>query len=160
MSKWKVVLGQYNRERWDGHELEVSVDKIFKHPAYDDSEMDNDVALIKLSTAVVFNDYMSPVCLPTGNDSVTYEGELAIVTGWGATIEGESCDSAAEEGGCRVGAYFQGDSGGPMVVRAGSKYNQVGVVSWGYGCARDGYPGVYARMTHYTEWVTQIVAAN
>jgi secreted trypsin-like serine protease len=41
----------------------------------------------------------------------------------------------------------QGDSGGPMVGRsARGEWVQVGIVSWGLGCARDGYPGVYTQI--------------
>jgi secreted trypsin-like serine protease len=40
----------------------------------------------------------------------------------------------------------QGDSGGPMVAKVGPRWVQVGIVSWGYGCARDGYPGVYTQV--------------
>jgi len=36
----------------------------------------------------------------------------------------------------------QGDSGGPLFVDLGDdKYKQVGIVSWGYGCADSRYPG-------------------
>jgi secreted trypsin-like serine protease len=42
----------------------------------------------------------------------------------------------------------QGDSGGPMVRRDGAgNWVQVGIVSHGYGCARAGYPGVYAQVS-------------
>ena len=44
----------------------------------------------------------------------------------------------------------QGDSGGPMVGRnAAGEWVQVGIVSWGLGCARDGYPGVYTQISTF-----------
>lgn len=44
----------------------------------------------------------------------------------------------------------QGDSGGPMVGHdADGNWVQVGIVSWGLGCARDGYPGVYTQISAF-----------
>ncbi|WP_199510591.1 S1 family peptidase [Nucisporomicrobium flavum] len=43
----------------------------------------------------------------------------------------------------------QGDSGGPMVRRSGDRWVQVGIVSWGLGCARKGYPGVYTQVSAF-----------
>ncbi|MDO6692839.1 trypsin-like serine protease [Aliiglaciecola sp. 3_MG-2023] len=40
----------------------------------------------------------------------------------------------------------QGDSGGPLFVESSSGPLQVGITSWGIGCAAEGYPGVYARV--------------
>ena len=46
----------------------------------------------------------------------------------------------------------QGDSGGPMVGRdATGEWVQVGIVSWGLGCARDGYPGVYTQISTFRD---------
>ncbi len=44
----------------------------------------------------------------------------------------------------------QGDSGGPLVRRdSAGQYVEVGIVSWGYGCARAGYPGVYTQVSAF-----------
>jgi len=44
----------------------------------------------------------------------------------------------------------QGDSGGPMVRRNDrGGWVQVGIVSWGLGCARADYPGVYTQVSRF-----------
>jgi secreted trypsin-like serine protease len=50
----------------------------------------------------------------------------------------------------------QGDSGGPLVAfdRQGCPY-QIGVVSWGKGCAQKEAYGVYTRTSAYADWLKQ-----
>jgi len=49
----------------------------------------------------------------------------------------------------------QGDSGGPLIIQENG-WKQIGIVSWGNGCAAPGYPGVYTRLALYEEWVNSI----
>ena len=48
----------------------------------------------------------------------------------------------------------QGDSGGPLVcVDENNHAILYGIVSWGYGCAFDGYPGIYAKVSAVVDWI-------
>jgi len=53
----------------------------------------------------------------------------------------------------------QGDSGGPLVIKGSnpSEDVQVGVVSWGLGCAHNIFPGIYARISNEYDWIRNIV---
>jgi len=52
----------------------------------------------------------------------------------------------------------QGDSGGPF-IHAQEK-TLLGVVSWGIGCARPGYPGVYTQVSYFVDWIMETMANN
>lgn len=57
------------------------------------------------------------------------------------------CASASEKDAC------QGDSGGP-IVRGRIQY---GIVSFGVGCARKRYPGVYTNTRKLNKWIRSVV---
>ncbi|XP_032778042.2 trypsin alpha-3 [Daphnia magna] len=47
----------------------------------------------------------------------------------------------------------QGDSGGPFFIGTGTNAIQLGVVSWGRGCASAYYPGVYTQVSYFLDWI-------
>ena len=121
---------------------------------------------------------VQPICLAElGED---YEGVTAVVTGWGqlsssgpqpdilqevnvTTISNQQC--RASHGHHRITANMicaadqgkdacTGDSGGPLAVLGqDGSYRQIGIVSWGRGCAKKDYPGVYTRLTSLLGWI-------
>ena len=55
----------------------------------------------------------------------------------------------------------QGDSGGPLMVRDGTEWIQMGVVSWGLGCAFPTAYGVYSRVGDTTlyNWINDQIGS-
>ncbi len=51
----------------------------------------------------------------------------------------------------------QGDSGGPLIATVDGVRSLVGVVSSGEGCAKPEYPGLYARVSTYTDWIDRTI---
>jgi len=161
-----------------------NVEKIIMHENYNRKNIDNDIALLKLATKVEDMTVIVPVCLPA-NNKYSFEGENATVAGWGTTSEGgavsgvlrkvtvpvisnQDCNTKTKYQGKITGNMLcagdleqggkdscQGDSGGPLVIENGGRRTLIGVVSWGYGCARPQSPGVYSRVGRYSEWILQ-----
>jgi secreted trypsin-like serine protease len=47
----------------------------------------------------------------------------------------------------------EGDSGGPLTVFVKGEPLLAGISSTGFGCATEGYPGLYVRTTSYLDWL-------
>ncbi|RIJ16029.1 serine protease [Henriciella mobilis] len=80
------------------------------------------------------------------------EWEIDMDPGLEINHETQICAGIGEVDAC------QGDSGGPMVYRGDDGPVQVGIISWGLGCARNESPGVYVRTRAYGDWVASVIS--
>ncbi len=160
-----------------------TIEEIILHPDYVTSANRFDIALIKLSQAIDFDHPgKAPVGMVTQEDAAngeTDEGVMTKVSGWGALYsDGPSPNilQAIDVPIITTGTSYppsyitpdmimagasgqdacQGDSGGPMVIDDGEGWYKVaGVVSWGVGCGSPGFPGVYARVSYFEDWLAE-----
>jgi len=155
------------------------------HPDYNQNSFDHDVALIRLNEAVTsippvqlkrvgFGDFQGsgvPVtALGWGlENSEAYHGSDVLLKGQVNLINRDQCRSDYSYSRqmiedtmiCAIGDGVdscQGDSGGPLYQE--STGLQVGVVSWGVGCAEEGYPGVYADVGLHYPWIAAIAGLS
>ncbi|WP_049571806.1 S1 family peptidase [Streptomyces sp. SBT349] len=161
-----------------------AVTDIWTHPDWDGGPQVHDIAVLTLAEEMPF----PTVPFAGPNDTHLYvPGTPARILGWGLTREdGPVSDHlrTAEvpmvaDADCEVsyashtrqvqtpGMVCAGlpeggvdacslDSGGPLVVDG----VLVGVISWGLGCARPGFPGVYTRVLTYSAEVSAQVASS
>uniref|UniRef100_A0AAY4ATW8 Vitamin K-dependent protein C n=1 Tax=Denticeps clupeoides TaxID=299321 RepID=A0AAY4ATW8_9TELE len=88
--RFSVRLGDYERLTRENSEVVLLVSKAIAHPDYDPVTVDNDIALLRLSSPAPFTQYILPACLPSPNlaEGVLHlNGTSTIVTGWGKDNE-------------------------------------------------------------------------
>ncbi|XP_059211902.1 plasminogen isoform X2 [Centropristis striata] len=180
-SAYKVVLGVHTELAREPSKQERNLEKLILAPN------GVDIALLKLQSPALINDKVLPVCLPE-KDYIVPSGVECYVTGWGETQgtggEGflkQTCFPVIENKVCNRPSYLngrvkdhemcagnieggtdscQGDSGGPLVCNSQNRYILHGVTSWGLGCANAMKPGVYARVSKFTDWIDRTMKAN
>ena len=58
------------------------------------------------------------------------------------------------------GYLLQGDSGGPLVCERNGTWYQVGIASFTARNTPEDFPGVFTRVSSYTDWVYNTIARN
>ncbi|XP_072175915.1 uncharacterized protein [Diadema setosum] len=81
----RIVVGDYDTTMPETHERVYDVAEIINHDDFSTVDNDNDVALIRVSEAIRFSDYIRPICVPTTKLARTMltTGRYGTVSGWG-----------------------------------------------------------------------------
>ncbi|NXY45127.1 FA7 factor, partial [Ceuthmochares aereus] len=178
-----VDFDKYQREF---KEQKIPVEHSWTHPHYDSNDYNSDIALLYLSSDVIFNEFVIPICLPSPNLArlLSEEGRIGMVSGWGSThnrgstlrflmkvqlpiVNMETCQRSTDRlitdnmfcagYSTEVADACKGDSGGPFTVSYHNTRFLLGIVSWGEGCAQQGKYGVYTRVSNYISWIKEVV---
>ncbi len=169
-----------NPKTYDARDERLQFSRIYVHPKFNSRTMQNDIALIKTTSAIA-----TPKLGFAGPKRSPEKGTPLEIFGFGSTNANRQLvtdvlrsarvvDRAGIDGRC--GSYrsnynkatmlcagtpnghsdaCQGDSGGPLTTATDSRL-LVGVVSWGDRCGSSRYPGVYTRVSAYAKLITKV----
>jgi len=176
-----VLAGAHSQSR-SGQKYKVQ--QIIPHRQYNSpGKMNNDIAILKIGgSGITLGTNVMPACLPPSGHEWGSNTRF-IVSGWGTLAwQGKMPDKLmqvtvplVELGKCARQNDFprswkkvlcagldqggkdscQGDSGGPLIAKYNGKWTLAGVVSYGKGCAKKDFPGVYTHVSHYINWINQ-----
>lgn len=141
------------------------------HPEYDANTFKNDVAIVKLEAdaevpaaqlATEVNEAADATVIGWGRLSAggpvtnqLQEVSVPLVSQqrcrqmYGEIDESQVCADTGGRGSC------QGDSGSALLQLTPAGYAQIGIVSFGRGCAEEAFAGVYTDVTHepHAAWI-------
>lgn len=175
-----VMIVAAGNQRTGGDGEQYPATKWVEHPNFVKRTADYDIGLIFVDLPFKFDGWHSLLRTINIREEQPAVNHLATVVGWGyreefgpssynleetkVPIVGRSecvsiygsnevtarmiCAGYVKGGGQDV---CQGDTGGPLVYER----ELVGLVSWGYGCARPGYPSVYTYVASLKSWIVE-----
>uniref|UniRef100_A0A8I3N526 Serine protease 48 n=2 Tax=Canis lupus familiaris TaxID=9615 RepID=A0A8I3N526_CANLF len=175
---YTVRLGSIKNDQ-SSQSVNHRVFKIITHPQIQHTSAD--IALLKLVSRVTFTSFILPICLP----SITKQLKIPAscwVTGWGTRslllpLPVSACEklynpigpalpeleSVIQDDEICAGDILnkkdscKGDSGGPLSCHINGVWIQIGLVSWGIGCA-ESLPGVYTSVIYYQKWIKTTIS--
>ncbi len=179
-----VVIGVSNLSASQAAQHRYAVDNIYVHEYYNSVATGNDIAIIELvekpAESVVnlvdgyvrgnLNDGQMLTVMGWGDQDASdgysskselYQVNVPLVNQYQCnTVPYSGYSSIGSDAFCAGysdGGYdsCQGDSGGPIVVSTNGTYEQLGIVSWGKGCAEANAYGVYTNISHFDDWIDE-----
>lgn len=172
-------IGRANLRTNEGETFDLS--EFIIHPDYNSTTREADLAVLRLSRESRFEPVM---VIRGDQPELTKPGATAIALGWGALDESvpppipdrlhridipivanavanrpNAYDGAVLPNMLAAGSIGKdtcgGDSGGPLLVENElGEFVMVGVTSWGNGCGKLNFPGVYTRLSSFTDWLS------
>ncbi|KAI3382002.1 hypothetical protein SNEBB_008073 [Seison nebaliae] len=181
----EVVISDLDLVEVDTGEKKIKIEQGFEHPDYESSDTNlyNDIYLIKIGEAITFNDKAQPICI---SDDRPSEGEEVTAAGWGridVPAEGEiseklrkvtfpiQADSVCELEAKETAVSFcagnpdeekdscKGDSGGPLYKFENGIFTLTGVTSYGVDNTCGG-KGIYATVSVFKAWMKETMENN
>ncbi|XP_075433186.1 chymotrypsinogen 2-like [Ascaphus truei] len=180
-----AVLGMYDRASTSEARHVKKISKVIIHPLYNNETGAHDVLLVKLSTPVVYDDRVSPVCLNASSDDFS-AGFKCVTSGWGCIngsteesptklqqvslplISNHECQTFLDVNisgtmicaGAAGATSCMGDSGGPLVCHKNGIWTLLGIVSRGHFNCSTSFPTLCTSVLKVQAWVNQIIASN
>ena len=181
----EVVIGVSDLSSPDTAKHRYAVEQIYAHESYSKEPVSNDIAIIELAQApseskVTLVDGYARGNLAVGQvltvmgwgdqnpseEEISQTSELHKVNV--PLVDQDQCTQVPHDGYAEIGddafcaGYKEGgrdacsgDSGGPLMLPNNGKYEQLGIVSWGEGCAQPNAYGVYTNVSYFEDWIEQ-----